>query len=79
MNSSIQDPRIGKYYVLNDSKDNKKPTLIRIVDIQYSVSHFASVFISITSNGEEYVDRTVFLSYLKQATSEQILLYWFEK
>lgn len=82
----IKDPRIGKIFVVDDGQypvwdSKKKPRLLLVQNIKMGTDEEfegSYYFVGYDNNGKRIVDRAVMLNYLKEATSEEILLYWKE-
>lgn len=80
-----KDPRIGKYYITNSgpldygNPDIKaKIELLKVINIYWDYNWACNVMEFITTKEPKriFIDKAVMLRYLKEATSEVILLYW---
>ena len=71
------DPRKGKIYYLGKFP-NCPPRLMQVLNIYFDPAYHSQVFQGVTNDGNWELDRVVFLSYLREATQEEILLYWKE-
>lgn len=72
---STVDKNVGKIFYLG-CFPGSKPRLLKVLNIYYDPAYHAGVFQGITNTGNFELDRTVFLTYLREATTEEILLYW---
>lgn len=76
---SHTDPRIGKIYMLSTEPIraySQQIVLLKILNIYYNSAYHANIFDGIDSHGKSHLDRVVFLTYLREATPEEILIYW---
>lgn len=79
-----KDPRIGKIFVVDDEQypvwdKNKKPRLLLVQNIKMGTDEEfegSYYFVGYDSTGKRIVDSAVMLNYLREATSEEILLFW---
>lgn len=74
----MTDSRVGKYYYVSGYR-NIKPIILYVYDIKHEPSYYAKVYYAITSIGGVHKDKAVMLSYYREATETELLLYWPEK
>lgn len=67
----------GKIYYMG-AFPNQFPRLMKILNVYYDPAYYSTVYQGITNEGRFELDKAVMLRYCREATSEEILLYWKE-
>lgn len=70
------DPRVGKIYMDYSFPNFGKVRMFRVLIIYFDPAYYGNVMKYKTNDGEIHLDRAVLCSYYREATPEEILLYW---